>query len=368
MTDKPEEKVNGGVIKIPNGTNLFAAAKSALQSGVKDKISKLLQEGRRAMIGEDFQEALQPLSECCHLITTNFGEMDPQLADPAYYYGSSLLEVVRATQNIFGGGVEEKVEGANEEENKIEKNKLESDPEEKEGKMEEPKSKIAGSSSERQEENEEDEEEDDGDDSQIAYEWLEIARLLYSKNEDKTSKLREAESLSMLAELKTENDQLEDARTDYKSALEIFKTQLGKNDRKVATIYYQLGAVELFLQIPDESEKSFEAALEIIKINISEKKNQIANDSAGTLVGKLLPEVEALQSLVPELEEKLAEAKQSVNEMKNIKDALKNAFGLGGANSGFEKPTTEPTKINTLQAKRKSKPSSSQPDPKKQKP
>ena len=32
------------------------------------------------MIGEDFQASLQPLSECCHLITTNFGEMDPQLA------------------------------------------------------------------------------------------------------------------------------------------------------------------------------------------------------------------------------------------------------------------------------------------------
>jgi len=338
----------------------------ALQSGVKEKIEKLLQEGRRAMIGEDFQGSLQPLSECCHLITTNFGEMDPQLADPAYYYGSSLLEVVRATQNVFGGGVEEKVEGAKEEEkNKPEKEKLESVPEEKE----ESKSEAAGSSSaDRQEEDEEDEEEDDGDDAQIAYEWLEIARLLYSKNEDKTSKLREAESLSMLAELKTENDQLEDARSDYKAALEIFKAQLGKNDRKVATIYYQLGAVELFLQMPDESEKSFEAALEIIKINISEKRDQIANDSDGKLVGKLLPEVEALQSLVPELEEKLAEAKQSVNEMKKIKDALKNAFGLGGASSGFEKPATEPTKINTLQVKRKSKPSSNQPDPKKQKP
>jgi len=366
MSEKPEEKVDAGGIKIPNGVDLFAAAKSALQSGVKEKIEKLLQEGRRAMIGEDFQGSLQPLSECCHLITTNFGEMDPQLADPAYYYGSSLLEVVRATQNVFGGGVEEKVEGAKEEEkNKPEKEKLESVPEEKE----ESKSEAAGSSSaDRQEEDEEDEEEDDGDDAQIAYEWLEIARLLYSKNEDKTSKLREAESLSMLAELKTENDQLEDARSDYKAALEIFKAQLGKNDRKVATIYYQLGAVELFLQMPDESEKSFEAALEIIKINISEKRDQIANDSDGKLVGKLLPEVEALQSLVPELEEKLAEAKQSVNEMKKIKDALKNAFGLGGASSGFEKPATEPTKINTLQVKRKSKPSSNQPDPKKQKP
>jgi len=364
MSDKPEEKVNGGVFKIPEGTDLFAAAKSALQSGVKEKIAKLLQEGRRAMIGEDFQASLQPLSECCHLITTNFGEMDPQLADPAYYYGSSLLEVVRATQNVFGGGVEEKVEGAKEEENKVGKEQLDSIPEEKE----KSKSEVAGSSADRQDEDEEDEEEDDGDDAQIAYEWLEIARLLYSKNDDKTSKLREAESLSMLAELKTENDQLEDARSDYKAALEIFKAQLGKDDRKVATIYYQLGAVELFLQMPDESEKSFEAALEIIKVNISVKKNQIANDSDGKLVGKLLPEVEALQSLVPELEEKLAEAKQSVNEMKKIKDALKNAFGLGGASSGFEKPATEPTKINTLQVKRKSKPSSSQPEPKKQKP
>jgi len=31
------------------------------------------------------------------------------------------LEVVRATQNVFGGGVEEKVEGAKEEESKVEK-------------------------------------------------------------------------------------------------------------------------------------------------------------------------------------------------------------------------------------------------------
>jgi len=362
MSDKPSENI--GSIKIPNGTDLFAAAKSALSSGIKEKIDKLLQDGRRAMIGEDFQGSLKPLAECCHLITTNYGEMDPQLADPAYYYGSSLLEVVRATQNVFGGGVEEKVEGE-----KPEKEKLESVPEEKESENE-----PSGSGVDRQAEPDEngdedgDEEEDDGDDAQIAYEWLEIARLLYSKKEDKTSKLREAESLSMLAELKTENDQLEDARADYKSALEIFTFQHGKNHRKVATIYYQLGAVELFLQMPDESEKSFQAALDIIRFNITEKKNQIANDSDGTLVGKLLPEVESLQSLVPELEEKLAEAKQSVNEMKKIKDALKSAFGLGGASSGFEKPATEPTKINTLQVKRKSKPSSSQPDPKKQKP
>ena len=34
------------------------------------------------------------------------------------------MEVVRATQNVFGGGVEEKVEGTKEEENKVEKGDL----------------------------------------------------------------------------------------------------------------------------------------------------------------------------------------------------------------------------------------------------
>ena len=53
--------------------------------------------------------------------------------------------------------------------------------------------------------------------------------------------------------------------------------------------------------MPDESEKSFEAALEIIKINISEKRDQIANDSDGKLVGKLLPDVEALKIIVADI-------------------------------------------------------------------
>ena len=44
----------------------------------------------------------------------------------------------------------------------------------------------------------------------------------------------------MLAELKTENDQLEDARQDYKTALEIYQSQLDQNDRKIATVFYQV--------------------------------------------------------------------------------------------------------------------------------
>ena len=109
-----------------------------------------------------------------------------------------------------------------------------------------------------------------------------------------------------MADLKSENGQLEDARADYNSALQIYKTHLDQNDRKIATVLYQVrpflpfklltfsqrGSVELFLQMPKEAKESFEDSLKIVKQIITEKKSQIAADSEGKLVGRLLPEVQ----------------------------------------------------------------------------
>lgn len=55
-------------------------AVETLQNDVKKDIEKYLAEGKRAMIGHDYQMALEPLSKCCHLIATNFGELDTMLA------------------------------------------------------------------------------------------------------------------------------------------------------------------------------------------------------------------------------------------------------------------------------------------------
>ena len=51
-----------------------------IQAETKREIEKLLAEGKRAIIGHEYQTALDPLSKCCHLIATNYGELDPMLA------------------------------------------------------------------------------------------------------------------------------------------------------------------------------------------------------------------------------------------------------------------------------------------------
>jgi len=321
-----------------NETDLFAAAKASLQEGLKEKSKKLLDEGKRAVIGQDYAGALGPLSECCHLVATNFGEMDDQLAEPAYFYGMAMLEQVRMQQDVFGNGVG--------------------------GGGDEPKDEAKSTAATTKEENNsdsDDEEEEEEADDQIAHEWLEIARVLYQKRAGnvRDNKLKEASCLGLLADLKSENGQLEDAREDYNGALAIYKEHLDEHDRKIATVLYQRGSVELFLQMPKEAVVSFNESLAAVKSIIKMKKSQIAADSEGKVIGKLLPEVQGLEELVPEIEEKISEAEKMNVDYKRMKETLASAFGLNApsSSSGFEKPKEEPAKINTLTAKRKNKPS-----------
>ena len=74
------EKAISEKLKNAADKDLFAAAKASLAKGLEEKVNKLLQEGRRAMIGNDYQGSLKPLAECCHLISENFGELDERLA------------------------------------------------------------------------------------------------------------------------------------------------------------------------------------------------------------------------------------------------------------------------------------------------
>ena len=49
----------------------------------------------------------------------------------------------------------------------------------------------------------------------------------------------------MLAEIKSENNQLEEAKEDYAHVLKIYDEHLEANSRKIATVYYQVNQVHL---------------------------------------------------------------------------------------------------------------------------
>lgn len=152
--------------------------------------------------------------------------------DPSFQYGLCLFEVSRAQTGVFGSEIEEKVQVPSTSNDQLDPI-LEDEPNPKGSKSEEVKN---------DEESSDDDENgyEDEDDAQLAYEWLEISRVLYSQQEGKEAKLREAETLSLLAELKMEAEQLIPARDDYQAAVAIQEQYLDHNDRRIATNYYQV--------------------------------------------------------------------------------------------------------------------------------
>ena len=100
--------------------------------------------------------------------------------------------------------------------------------------------------------------------------------------------------------------------------------------------------------MPKEATESFRASLKIVKSIIESKKKQIKDDTEGVVVGKLLPEVEALEELVPEIDEKITEAVRMNEDYVKMKATLASAFGFG--QSGFDKTGESSGTVNTLQA------------------
>ena len=111
-------------------------------------------------------------------------------------------------------------------------------------------------------------------DHELAYEWLELARSIFSKNDTKKSQLRVTNCLMDLVDLKMEDEKFESCKEDLKKAIEIQKVWLDPNDREISSSYYQvrllsyyiiyilskLGMVEEMLQLPKEAINSYKEA------------------------------------------------------------------------------------------------------------
>jgi len=357
-----ENKENVAQVKSTE-KNIQKSQSDKVEKDVKTEIESYLAEGKRAMIGHDYQGALEPLSKCCHLICENFGEMDEMLADPSYQYGLCLFEVSREQSGVFGNEIQDKVCVPDSSNNELDP--ILEDEQPSKSKPEGTKN-DAETSQKNDEGDDEEEEQADEDDSQLAYEWLEISRLLYSQKEGKEAKLREAETLSLLAELKTEMEQFGPAKEDYQAALLLQQKYLDQNDRAIATNYYQAGTVDLYLSMPSEAQESFEKAAKIIQNNLDDTKKKFASETDGSKIGKLKRLLDEYESILPEMKEKVQEAQSMVNELNTMKQTLsstlKSAFGFSSSGAGSSSFPTNISggPVNTLQVKRKAKPDSSE--------
>jgi len=197
------------------------------------------------------------------------------------------------------------------------------------------------------------EDEEDPSNLQLAWEMLELAKVAYtgkesscSAEEKKAIEAKICETLLLLGEVSLESENYEQAVTDMTDCLNKRKVLHAEDSRRIAETHYHLGVALGHFNKFDEAITSLQDAIAVLKKRMENLKNKCesvdeskADDAFYTREG----EVTELESLIPEIEEKI----QDTKDMKE-----QNATNTA-EDAGFSNGTGDAKPISTISIKRK---------------
>lgn len=333
--------------QVQESSSSSAQTDSGDRTEVLKKADDLIAQGKRNMVCGEVPKAVNVFEEAVKLLVKNCGEMSRDCADAYFHCGSALLELCRMESNVLGSALdgvdveEEKEEKETEQFEKPPADDDEGDTAEEDGE---------GDTAEEDEgDAEEEKEEDDVGHFQLAWEYLDVAKVIYSKKEEKDDQLKASECLLKLGELSMENEQYETSATDLLSALAIQKKYLKEDDRTIAETHFQLG---LAYGLGKEFEKAIEQyqnAITVIEAKIVSLNKFIEEKEGGDSANKensetddlmkYKKEVKELQELIPEMKNKVEDMKVEQKDVDKMKEAAKEMLGMSGTTKGFGSPT-----------------------------
>merc|ERR1711936_1130971 len=359
---------------------------------IQEDANSLLATGKRHLLVGDVPAAVSCLARCCELLSAQFGETAKECAESYFYYGKSLLELSRMESGVLGNALEgvpedsdEKVDTSQVEDpeklTKDEKSEVEDKvaeafdynyktseiiQDEEEAAMDGAETETDGSGVEDEELQEEGMETDDSpvkkmspkakQDSekkgtedeeepsnlQLAWEVLELAKVVYTKliaTEIKDKDFFEERLCSTmlhLGEVSIENENYQQAVEDIKLCL-TKQEKMPKDARLRAEIHYHLGLAQAFHQQFDESIESHKAAIAILKERTKNLKVMETSSTSPRKLAETNKEIAELEALIPEIEEKIVDTK----DMKKEASKQKGSEGKGEVfgSSSSDKPT-----------------------------
>lgn len=330
----------------------------------------ILAQGKRNMVCGEVPTAVNQFQEACKILAKAYGETAKECADAYFCYGQALLDLARVENGVLGNALQG-VPDTDEEESPEQKDEQFEKPEldyedkegtedggteeegEEEGEGEEEEGEETADDTESQEGSQEGDNPDDVSNLQLAWEMLELAKLIYLKDDSKPAKLRAAESHLKLGEVSLETEQYEESLKDLNKCLEIQKELLEPDNRLLAETYYQLGLAYCFNKQFDESVKSYNDAIKVIEDRIANLNKELekaseeekASKDFDSPVYKAQKEVGELKEILPDIKAKIEDSedeRKNMDQLKNLaKEALGGSFASGSSDSTA---TTIPTK------------------------
>jgi len=288
-----------------------------MQAAAMDK----LHVGRKHLLFAEIPFAVSSLAEACEMLSRQFGETAVECAEAYFYYGKALLEMSRLETGVMGNALK----GVPEKEDSTKSSQIE-DPEKlTEEEMAEVEEKVGEalednevvcdildeksceSEDEMSEHDEESEEEDESKEPmevegnvdedptslQLAWEILELAKLVFTRN---NSEQKLVETLLLLGEVSMESKHYQQAVEDLQMCLK--KHQSG-DSRTLAETHYKLGIALAFQHKMKEASECFCKSISVLELRIKNLKES-------KQFPETTKEIQELEKLIPEIKLKMS--------------------------------------------------------------
>jgi len=296
-----------------NAQDKASPKKGAAAEDLKAAAFAALGAGKRHLLVQDVDAAVESFGEACELFSAQFGENAVECGEAYLYYGKALLEQARLETDALGGPMVGEGGDKSEEEDGDEDTETADNSTE----CELPKGDAEGEA--EGEEAAEGEDDDEPNNLQLAWQMLELAKLVYTKqvSEGSPETKLEAErklcdTLLTLGEVSLENEDYVHAEEDLLNCLQIQVDSLPADSRDIAETHYQLGVTQGFAMKFEEAMKSLNAAITVLDTRVNNQKNK-----ADTLDEATKKEILDLESLIPEIKEKIVDTKEMKNSYLN---------------------------------------------------
>ncbi|XP_024276223.2 histone-binding protein N1/N2 isoform X2 [Oncorhynchus tshawytscha] len=169
------------------------------------------------------------------------------------------------------------------------------------------------------------EEEDDDDDEgegtgedkeeevgnlQLAWEMLEVAKVIYKRKENKEDQLMAAQAYLKLGEVGAESGNYPAAVEDFQDCLSLQLKHLPPHSRLVAETHYQLGMTYCITGQYSQAIQHYSSSVKVIESRLA-MLQEVIDKAEGEDGAKEKTELEELKQLLPDVAEKVEDAKES---------------------------------------------------------
>ncbi|XP_026789167.3 nuclear autoantigenic sperm protein isoform X3 [Pangasianodon hypophthalmus] len=308
-----------------------SAAESSVD--VAEEAKKLIGTGNRHLVMGDVVSAVSVFQEACAMLAEKYGDTADECGEAFFLCGKSLLELARMENSVLGNALEGVPEESSEKGEKQNDSKIESadnldDAEDDDGDDDDDEEADANA------EDKEGEEEEVGN-LQLAWEMLEVAKVIYKRKESKEDQLMAAQIFLKLGEVGAESGNYSQALEDFQECLAIQLKHLPPHSRLLAETHYQLGTTFSYTGQYSQAIQHFSSSIKVIESRLAMLQEVIDKTEGAEGAAEEKRELEELKQLLPEIAEKVEDAKESQRTAPAASEAIHQTLGGASTSSGF---------------------------------